>query len=151
MSDSEFAELYAEHLPRTVAICSRQVGSEADDVASRVWLRIWQKRATIYPATFRPFLNLVIRRACIDAIRRCAKRPKPTADADKPDESCANRREVAEVVQNVIAALPPDKAAVMRLIGDGVSQRDVAERLGMDRSTVRRWLDETGRAIRRAA
>lgn len=119
---------------------------DVDDVVQESYLRVWKARAARPVASAKSFLFSVARHLAIDLVRRDRVSPVlavPDLDAlsvldDGPGvaESACTREEISLLAQAFLA-LPPRCREVMLLRQiEGVSQKDIARRLGLSELTV---------------
>ena len=114
------------------------------DVLQQTLLEVWRRGADYDPgrASLSTWLLVIARSRAIDHLRRRVPEPvdpgmlPAVADRDREDETAVllERWRMAAM----IAALPREEAHVLRLrFYDGLSQRQIAERTGMPRGTVK--------------
>jgi RNA polymerase sigma-70 factor (ECF subfamily) len=158
------AELYRDLHPRVLRYFRAQEPSEAEDLASEVWLDIARglTRFDGEEQAFRAWAFTIARRRLVDLRRQRARRPAvPT-----PVERMIDRGGIGDVEEEAmttlsteaaiarIAALPPDQAEVvlLRVLG-GLSVQEVAGIVGKRPGTVRvlqhRALKRLAREVRR--
>lgn len=133
--------LVRDHGPRLRALAARLVGAgdDADEVVQRTWVAAWHANPR-HPGAW---LERVVRRvagrlrqdeANVRERERRAARPEAQPDASAPLE----QREALEALAAGLADLPPEQAEVVLLrYADGLTQGQVAERLGIPVNTVR--------------
>ncbi|HEV8459452.1 MAG TPA: sigma-70 family RNA polymerase sigma factor [Gaiellaceae bacterium] len=117
----------------------------AQDAVQDAFLAVWRTAAAFDPARGKAstwLLTLVHRRA-VDVVRREDRRraepldDAPVAAGDAVDES-AEVREERRRVQAALAQLPPDQREALELAYyGGLSQSELAERLGVPLGTVK--------------
>src|SRR5689334_2081723 len=117
----------------------------AQDAVQDAFLAVWRTAAAFDPARGKAstwLLTLVHRRA-VDVVRREDRRraepldDAPVAAGDAVDES-AELREERRRVQAALAQLPPDQREALELAYyGGLSQSELAERLGVPLGTVK--------------
>ena len=155
-----FARLYGLTSPRLFGIVLRVNTDRADaeDVLQEVYVKVWNrcaqfdanKGSAIY------WLAGICHHSAIDSLRRRQRRPqaslRPTdeADCDACDSLPSSdpqpldlviRARGAEAVQRCVRALPIEQRESLSLaFHDGLSHREIAERLGRPVGTVKTWL-----------
>jgi RNA polymerase sigma-70 factor (ECF subfamily) len=116
----------------------------AEDVTQEVFLRIWRNASTFDPVrgSAEAWIATIARNAARDALRRrrtmvdeeIEERSDPDAD---PPADVANAAE-SLVLQAAVAELPPPQREVIELAyWHGLSQAEIAERLGLPLGTVK--------------
>jgi len=131
--------------------------ADAEDLRQEVYMRVCEAAQAEIPRAARPFVFTVARNLLIDRARR-----EPVVsieavadlevlnvaiDEPGPDRSVAARDELRRL-QNALQGLPPRSrsAVVMRKV-DGLSRREIAQRLGVTEKTVERHLTIGLRAL----
>lgn len=120
---------------------------EAEDVLQEVFLQVWRRAADFDEKRGRPFTWLVTlaRSRAIDRLRALASRER-VAQAGAREESeqisdaasDAIRAEQRDLVTNALAQLPDEqKRALMLAYFDGLTQSEIATRLGAPLGTVK--------------
>lgn len=138
-----FEALYRAYWHRLYAFAFRYVRSkeDAEDVTQEVFLRIWRGREHWVPAgAVRNYLYLSVRNAARDRMARVVvaerwrvRQVAATSETQPNLESA----ELAAVVEQALAELPPKRAAVCRLrLIDGLSYAEIAHRLAIGAKTV---------------
>jgi len=138
-----FEALYRAYWHRLYAFAFRYVRSkeDAEDVTQEVFLRIWRGREHWVPAgAVRNYLYLSVRNAARDRMARVVvaerwrvRQVAATSETQPNLESA----ELAAVVEQALAELPPKRAAVCRLrLIDGLSYAEIAHRLDVGEKTV---------------
>ena len=117
----------------------------AQDAVQDAFLSVWRTAASFDPLRGKAstwLLTLVHRRA-VDAVRREDRRraqpldDAPIASGDATDET-AELREQRRAVQAALAQLPPEQREALELAySGGLSQSELAERLGVPLGTVK--------------
>jgi RNA polymerase sigma factor (sigma-70 family) len=118
---------------------------DVDDVVQESYLRLWQAKTRRQIGATRAFLFRVARNLAIDVLRRervspvvavAAAAELEVADAHDVAEHACTRDELTMLAE-AIQALPNRCRAVMVLRQlEGVSQKEIAQRLGMSELTV---------------
>ena len=155
-----FARLYVLTSPRLFGIVLRVNADRADaeDVLHEVYVKVWNRCAqfdadkglAIY------WLAGICHHSAIDSLRRCQRRPQTRFMPidDDHEDGCDSlpsaepqpldlviRARGAEAVQRCVRALPIEQRESLSLaFHDGLSHREIAERLGRPVGTVKTWL-----------
>ena len=140
-------------------IAFRILGREdrAEDVVREVFIRIWKNAASFHStrAGFHTWLSRVVRNLCIDMIRR--KDPIERAGAitdaehwlsfsDPVEPAAANRF----TVRDAFLQIPVTQSRVLEMAYfEGLTYREIAERLGVPASTVKSRMRLGLRGMRR--
>jgi RNA polymerase sigma-70 factor (ECF subfamily) len=158
------AELYRDLHPRVLRYLRAQEPSEAEDLASEVWLDVARGlgRFEGEEQAFRAWAFTIARRRLVDLRRQRARRPAvPTSVerliegggmGDVEEEAMTGLTTGAAIAR--IATLPPDQAEVVLLrVLAGLTVREVAGIMGKRPGTVRvlqhRALKRLAREVRR--
>lgn len=140
-----FAQLYDRHAALVFGVARRMLGNatQAEDVAQSVFLQIWSRPASFQGGNFSAWVATVARNASIDVLRSAAVRTRePEMPLDLPsnidlDDEVFGRVRAAAVGE-ALRALPPDqREAIERAYFDGLSYREVAEKLGAPLGTIK--------------
>jgi len=145
-------ELYDRHAPLLYGLVLRIVGraSDAEEVLQDTWLQAWRQAAAWDPGrgTVVGWLITLARSRAIDRIRSVASRmraetsappPEVVTGADEPAAS-AEARQRRERMAAALAALTPRQREVLELgYFGGLSQSEIATRLGTPLGTVKSW------------
>lgn len=140
------ASLYDRYAPLIYGLARRIVRDEgqAEDLVQEVFLRIWN-RPQIYDrgrGTFRAWLVSVAHHLAVDILRRRRREVSyqdklAAPPADDPVEAAVNEVEGA-AVRSLLGRLPPDQRRVIELAYfEGLTQREIAARLGEPIGTVK--------------
>lgn len=155
-----FARLYVLTSPRLFGIVLRVNADRADaeDVLQEVYVKVWNRCAQFDadkgPAIY--WLAGICHHSAIDSLRRRQRRSQARfmpMDRDGED-ACDSlpsaellpldlviRARGAEAVQRCVRALPIEQRESLSLaFHDGLSHREIAERLGRPVGTVKTWL-----------
>lgn len=123
---------------------------EAADAVQDAMERLWQARETLGSVQSLPaYCMTVLRRVAVDRIRR--RRPAEPIDgivepAVPPD---CNSGETADIINRIIATLPPNQQAVIRLSAFYQRSNDeIAAQTGLSNENVRQLLSRARRRIR---
>jgi len=145
--EQALAELYDRFGRVAYGIAVRVVrdASLAEDAVQDAFMTAWRTAAAFDPARGKAstwLLTLVHRRA-VDVVRREERRrgdpldDAPIASGDATDES-AEVREERRRVQSALAQLPPDQREALELAYyGGLTQTELAERLGVPLGTIK--------------
>jgi RNA polymerase sigma-70 factor (ECF subfamily) len=145
-------ELYDRHTPLLYALVMRIVGraADAEEVLQDIWLHAWKRAETWEPGrgTVVAWLLTLARSRAIDRIRSVAARrraetatppPEPPVERDEPATSADERRR-RERIAAAMATLAPQQREVLELgYFGGLSQSEIAARLGAPLGTVKSW------------
>lgn len=145
-------ELYDRHAPMLYGLVLRIVGrvSDAEEVLQDAWLQAWRRAGTWDPArgTVVAWLVTLARSRAIDRIRSVASRqraesatpaPDPARTADEPAANAAQRQR-QERLSAALATLSPRQREVLELgYFGGLSQTEIAERIGAPLGSVKSW------------
>jgi RNA polymerase sigma-70 factor (ECF subfamily) len=143
--------LYDRHSPLAYSMILRIVGGAADaeEVLQEAWLQAW-RRADTYDegrGTVIGWLLNIARSRAIDRLRSATSRRRmesrveaePIAAASLPDDEAELRR-LGQRVREALVALGPPHSEVLELAYfGGLSQSEIAGRLGAPLGTVKSW------------
>ena len=154
--DATFRALVHAESSRLLAIVRRyaQDDAEADDLLQQSWLAIYRSRAQFDArGSLAGWMMAVCRNTCLSYARRRHVAPVtvPLAPGDDdasvpPPDAAVN---VADAINDAIAGLAPRErdVALLRLV-EGLSTREVAERLGCAEGTVKATLHRATAKLR---
>lgn len=156
-----FAELYAEHAPRTLAYARALVGADADDVQQETWLAVFRHlRSLQEPAAFRLWLLRATRHQALNWLRRHRRERElrdetpleelPPAETAAPGDLQAllDSRLADGALDAALAGLPPPQREAIRLhYHDGLSVAQVALLTGVAPGTVKSRLHHARRTL----
>jgi RNA polymerase sigma-70 factor (ECF subfamily) len=145
-------ELYDRHAPMLYGLVVRIVGkaSDAEEVLQDAWLQAWRRADTWDAArgTVAAWLVTLARSRAIDRIRSVAARrraesatpaPETPLAADEPAANAAQRQR-QERLSAALATLTPRQREVLELgYFGGLSQTEIAERIGAPLGSVKSW------------
>ena len=154
-------ELYVRHSPMLYGLVLRIVGRahDAEEVLQDTWVQAWKRAETWAPArgTVAAWLLTLARSRAIDRIRSVAAReraegaappPDPPGSGDEPLAS-AEQRQRREQVSAALATLGPRQREVLELAYfGGLSQSEIAARVGAPLGTVKSWTRQGLLALR---
>jgi len=141
------ADLLRRHDGPARGLAWRVIGDPdaLDDVMQDAHLRVFGSLAGFDPdgpAAFRTWLCRIVLSCAIDHRRRTARRPISALTAEP--RSAVNESEQADwrdALRRSLLRLDPDIAAAVALVdGEGMTQREAAELLGIDRDRLARRL-----------
>ena len=144
-------ELYDRHAPMLYGLVLRIVGkaSDAEEVLQDAWLQAWRRADTWDAArgTVAAWLVTLARSRAIDRIRSVAARQRAESATPAPemalaDEPAANaaQRQRQERLSAALATLTPRQREVLELgYFGGLSQTEIAERIGAPLGSVKSW------------
>jgi RNA polymerase sigma-70 factor (ECF subfamily) len=155
-------DLYDRHTPLLLALASRMLGrpADAEDVVQEIWVRAWSRADSFDPArgTVAAWLVTMTRSRAIDRLRARASRDRaerapfvdPPASGDAPPRD-VEQRETAGQVRAALASLGPDQRQVLELAYfAGLTQSEIASRLGAPLGTVKSWTRQALTRLREA-
>lgn len=149
-----FEALYDRHAALVYSVAYRVVGNAqvAEDVTQEVFLRLW-RRPDLFDVSrgrFTTWLVSVTRNRAVDEVRSMGRRlqheiaqpdagPPDIGDASAPDpEAEAQLTLEREAVQAALATLPEEqREALFLAYFGGLTQQEIAERLGQPLGTVK--------------
>lgn len=142
------ADLYDRFAPVALALAGRILGdrSEAEDVLQIVFTRVWQEAGRYDPSkgSAASWLLSWVRNGAIDrlrrreALRRATLHSADQAPAGPADDVSLDHSEEREKVARAVAELPPDQRQVIDLAYfEGLSQTQIAQKLGEPLGTVK--------------
>jgi RNA polymerase sigma-70 factor (ECF subfamily) len=122
------------------------IRGEVEDVVQESYLRVWRSCASQPIRSAKAFLFSVARHIALDLMRRTRSSPlTPIGNLQElPDiyegldgAEVASLNEKMDILADALATLPPRcrEIAILRKL-KGVSQKDIAERLGISEKTV---------------
>lgn len=148
------AELYDRYTPLLYPVALRilRSPSEAEDAVQDAWLQVWKRSATYDPkrGTLAAWLLTVTRTRALDRYRSLASRQRAEtraeSEADPPPSAtedparAATRTDLGERVRGALESLQPQQRRVLEIAYfEGLSQSEIAERLGAPLGTVKSW------------
>jgi RNA polymerase sigma-70 factor (ECF subfamily) len=144
-------ELYDRYTPLLYPVALRILRSptEAEDVLQEAWLQVWRRVVTYDPrrGTVAAWLLTVARSRALDRYRSLSSRKRAENEENVepqqavPDPSAMSvHSELNERVQAALGALQPRQREVLEIAYfEGLSQSEIAERLGSPLGTVKSW------------
>jgi RNA polymerase sigma-70 factor (ECF subfamily) len=131
--------------------------SDVDDLCQEVYVRVYEAAQKEIPDPVRPFVFAVARNLIINRVRREQIVPieslgdldalNVAADEPGPDRNAMAREELRRL-QSALDNLPPRcrQAVVLKKI-EGLSRKEIAQRMGISEDTVHRHLTEGRHAL----
>jgi RNA polymerase sigma-70 factor (ECF subfamily) len=148
---SALAELYDRHASMMYGIAMRILRdrSAAEETVQDAWVQVWKRHDTFDPArgSVGAWLTTVARTRALDRWRREATRRRvtdrvelePTVGPVEPAGEVA-ASDAAQRVRAALATLEPRQRQVIEVAYfEGLSQSEIAERLGAPLGTVKYW------------
>lgn len=147
-----FATLFDRHSSAVLGLLVRMLGRrpEAEELLQDVFLQVWREAGRYRPeaASPRGWLLMMARSRALDRIRSRAARERreATVERDRPPAAAVapggperlERRERRARVTAALANLPAEqRQAIEHAFFDGLTHREVAERLGQPLGTVK--------------
>jgi RNA polymerase sigma-70 factor (ECF subfamily) len=137
----EFYDLYAG-LVNGLALRILRNSAEAEDVVQEVFVQVWRQAARYDPSrgSAEAWLCTIARSRALDRLRRQASRREESgetvpASASRPERP---RTEEALAVRKALESLTPDQRAALELAYyEGLTQTEIADRLGQPLGTVK--------------
>jgi RNA polymerase sigma-70 factor (ECF subfamily) len=144
-------ELYDRYGALLYPVAHRILGNAADaeDAVQRTWVQVWKTSASYDPrrGVVAAWLLTVVRSRSLDLVRSLASRRRaedavdsePGSPAPDPSDS-ADRRNLRERVRAALDTLAPSQRQVLEIAYfEGLSQSEIAQRLGAPLGTVKSW------------
>ncbi len=129
----------------------------AEDAVQEAFARIYAARDRYETGcAFGTYLSAVVRRVCIDELRRRKHRPVPSEKlpeppADSAEAECLRRLESRRLLDTVAELDEKDRRLLLGFSLEGRSARELAEETGMTPGQVRVRLHRIRRKIREGA
>ena len=128
----------------TLARRMSATAADAEDAVQEIFVQLWQQAERFDPAlgSEAGFVTMIARRRLIDRLRKATRRPTPEPLLDpppaEPEKDYVGIREEAELARHCMDSLKSEERDVLRLaLESGMSQTEIAERLGMPLGTVK--------------
>ena len=132
---------------RAIGLRVLGVPAEADDVVQDCFVEVWQ-RATEFDeerGSLATWVSTIAHRRAVDRLRRRGTRPlgEPTADGDQvaadgdPQASAADAQRRERVARALASLTPDQRAAIELMYYGGLSQSEIATRLGVAHGTLK--------------
>ena len=147
---SALADLYDRHSPVMYGVALRilQNRTEAEDVLQEAWMQAWKQRGSFDPrrGSVPAWLVTIARTRALDRRRRQESRnraetqaPTDPVPSPAPDETAAHSK-LKEQLGQALAALEPKQRQVLEIAYfEGLSQSEIAARLGAPLGSVKFW------------
>lgn len=158
--EAALSELYDRYIGLVLPVAVRIVGdsAQAEDVVQETWLQVWRSAPSYDPkrGPVAAWLLTITRSRALDTYRSRSARSKredrvakaPIADGPDPGDQ-VNGSSSRAAVRRAIAALDPKKREVIELAyWQGLSQTEIAARLGAPLGTVKSWMRQGLRDLR---
>jgi RNA polymerase sigma-70 factor (ECF subfamily) len=135
----------------------------AEDAAQDVWVRIWNAAGSFDPerASVATWITTIAHRQVIDVLRRRAARPGDATGAEPGDERLAREAGTADTEGEALAHVDGERIrAAMQELPEmqrvalelayfgGLSQSEIAERLGKPLGTIKTYMFQGMRRLR---
>ena len=153
---SAVREMYREYGHLVYAVAHRALGQHelAEEAAQQTFVRAW-RAADRFDVDRDPasWLATIAKRCALDIYRREARRPtRALTDISEREEAVdhlsAETLDAVWQVRRAIDALPREQATIVRLQHlDGLTQREIAARLGLPLGTVKSRSRRAHRAL----
>ncbi|WP_129717629.1 RNA polymerase sigma-70 factor [Pedobacter sp. SYP-B3415] len=151
-----FAEIYGRYWKHLLAIAYNHTREKetAEELVQDVFVMLWNRRAEVDIRELGPYLATAIRFSVFRFVQRRGRRRKIEADkvnpgiiADGEDEIFA--RFLKEYIDGMVEQLPEKCRLVFRLSReDGLSNREISEKLGIAEKTVEAHLSKGLKTLR---
>lgn len=150
-ADEGLAELYDRFTPLIypVALKILKRAADAEEAVQQTWLQVWKGARGYDPrrGTVAAWLVTLARSRALDLYRSLAarRRAESQAEAEPPavpvdPPAAAARRQLGERVRNALESLQPQQRQVLEIAYfEGLSQSEIAARLGAPLGTVKSW------------
>lgn len=141
--DGALAELYDRHAPAALALAARVLGdrTEGEDVLQTVFLNLWKNAGRFDPArgSVLSWVLSSVRNASIDRIRRRQAHDRAVREAPAPTGgTAAKSSDTGRRAAALIDRLPPDqREAIEMAYFQGLTQSEIAQRLGQPLGTIK--------------
>lgn len=147
-------EIFREHRTHLIRFLQLRLGSEADaqDAAQDAIFRLFQRRETLRDDELRALLYVTARNIAIDRLRERKRSPLQFGgdqfevehavvdEAACPERVLAARQQLASI-RMFLRELPPKcEQAFVGYKFEGLEYRDIAERMGLTESMVRKYV-----------
>ena len=144
-------ELYDRYTPLVYPVALRILrrAADAEDAVQQAWLQVWRSAASYDPrrGTVAAWLVTLTRSRALDLYRSLSSRKRaetqvevePSAPPPEPSASAA-RGQTGERVRKALETLPPQQRQVLEIAYfEGLSQTEIAAKLGAPLGTVKSW------------
>lgn len=129
-----------------------------EELHQDVFIRLWNHRENIEPTTsIKAYLFTITRNLAIDFYRKAAKDKELEAQivnnltlSYSHIDVIINSKETREVIEELIAKLPPRRQAVFRLIKmDGKSYNEASTHFGVSMSTIKDHMEKSSAFLKK--
>jgi RNA polymerase sigma factor (sigma-70 family) len=145
--DDALAELYDRYGRQAYALALRVLrdAALAQDAVQDAFLTAWRTAPSFDPLRGAPstWLLTIVHRRSVDVVRREDRRraapldDAPVSSGDATDEAAEVRAERRRVQEALAVLTPPEREAIELAYYAGLSQSEIAERLGVPLGTVK--------------
>ncbi|SHL23716.1 RNA polymerase sigma-70 factor, ECF subfamily [Chitinophaga jiangningensis] len=157
-NEAAFTALYYHYSPGLYVVVQGMIKDEAatTDIIQEIFSAIWKNRKEIQIANFAGYLVRAGQNRVINYFRQL-QHDKEKLDQFRQHvevqyshiEEALHYQDSKEMLDELLDRLPPQQAKVYRLCRiDGLTNREVAEQLGISIYTVKEYLKEANRKIR---
>jgi RNA polymerase sigma-70 factor (ECF subfamily) len=159
--ESALTELYDRYIGLVFPVAVRILGNqaEAEDVMQDVWLQVWRNAASYDESrgTLGAWLLTITRSRALDALRsrgarsRREEQVKAEAPVAVASLNSAESSSSREAVRRAFDTLEPHHRSVLEMAyWQGLSQREIAEKMQQPLGTVKSWTRQALRDLRGA-
>lgn len=134
---TDFSALYRQYAPEVFrfALCLSGNQSDAEDITSETFVRVWTSAAHVDMATVRGYLFTIARNVFRQGLRRSRRHgelPDTLEDASPGPHACAQHRAELDAVTERLQRLPEvDRSAVLMRAVEGLPYEEIARALGI--------------------
>lgn len=157
-----FEELHRRYRGLVAGVVRSEMrgGADGDDIVQEAFTRAWLKLGSLRdPASFRPWLLQITRRAILDHRRHTARRPtldqdddlalERVADVEPTPAELAELRELARAVEGGLAGLSRRDATALSLaVHFGFGPSEIGEALGITANNAKVVVHRARRRLR---
>jgi RNA polymerase sigma-70 factor (ECF subfamily) len=153
-----FDELYNRYWDKLFVVACRRLGNpaEAEEVVQDVMLRLWSRRGEIaLKSSLGAYLAVAVKYEVINWLARHRRRQAyqnalEGPEADHSTEQLVDFFALQERLSRLVKALPEKRRIVFQLSRDqGLSQKEIAERLRISENTVEAHIRKALQSLRR--
>lgn len=138
-----FKELFEDYYPVLCVFASKYLsdGEACKDVAQETLVSYWEHRAEFDDIhQVRGYLYTVARNRCLNQLKREAVNAEAVEtirrESDEAFEENYLEQETYRLVREAVDALPPQMRSVIRLSMEGMTNPEIARRMGVTEGTV---------------
>lgn len=155
--EKAFDALFAKYAANLYYFSLDMVGDKAgaEEVLQETFLRVWEKRETIDPEhNFRNYLFSIAKNLIYDALRRKLVTLKYHKTVGSPSfgmpetDDALDADEIRKLLLAEIDKLPVHQRQVLKLKGEGMSNEEIAQALGISKRTVEYHLGKAYKQLR---